>query len=118
MIGSDEFFAAEDAAARERAKPNGHDGGASIEPLSPIDPTVLHGVPVPDRPWLVPGWVPMVRPTGLYGAGGEGKTLIAQQLATACAIGTEWLGLPARRCTSLLIYCEDDRDEMHRRQDD
>jgi RecA-family ATPase len=110
------------AAERQRfQQSNGHanDEPRTIEPpLAPIDPTVLEGVPVPDRPWLVPGWVPMVRPTGLYGAGGEGKTLLAQQLATACAIGTEWLGLPARRCNSLLVYCEDDQDEMHRRQDD
>ena len=45
-----------------------------IEPLAPFDPTALDGVPVPVRPWLVPGWIPMARATALYGAGGEGKT--------------------------------------------
>lgn len=38
-------------------------------------------------------------------------------LATSCAIGAPWLGLPVRRCNSLLVFCEDDTDEMHRRQE-
>jgi RecA-family ATPase len=54
----------------------------------------------------------------LYGAGGEGKTILAQMLATACTIGAPWLGLPVLRCNSLLFFCEDDLDEMHRRQED
>ncbi len=66
----------------------------------------------------MPLWVPLGRATGLYGAPGEGKTLLAQMLATACAIGALWLGLPVRRCNSLLMFCEDDLDEMHRRQED
>jgi len=66
----------------------------------------------------VPEWVPMDRVTALYGAGGEGKTRLAQMLATACAIGGQWLGLPVRQCGSLLLFCEDDKDEMHRRQEE
>jgi RecA-family ATPase len=58
----------------------------------------------------------MSRATSLYGAGGEGKTLLAQMLATACAVGGNWLGLTVKRCRSLLIFCDDDQDEMHRRQ--
>jgi RecA-family ATPase len=76
------------------------------------------GLPVPQRQWLVRDWVPERRATALYGAGGEGKTLLAQQLATACAIGAPWLGLPILKCNSLLLFCEDDCDEMHRRQAD
>jgi len=96
--------------------PNGRDPEA-IE-LLPIDPTTLADIPVPERRWLVPEWIPMARATGLYGAGGEGKTLLAQMLATACAIGALWLGLPVRQCRSLLMCCEDDQDEMWRRQED
>lgn len=83
-----------------------------------VDPTTLADVPVPPRQWLVPDWVPQRRATALYGAGGEGKTLIAQQLATACAIGERWLGLSIVKCNSLQLYCEDDLEEMHRRQDE
>jgi RecA-family ATPase len=60
----------------------------------------------------------MARATALYGAGGEGKTLLAQMLTTSCALGTPWVGLQTVQCRSLLQFCEDDRDEMHRRQDD
>jgi AAA domain len=85
--------------------------------LAPIDPTTLHGLPVPERRWLVPDWIPMARASSLYGDGGEGKTLLAQMLATACALdGAKWLGLTVRRCNSLLVFCEDDLDEMFRRQ--
>jgi AAA domain len=58
--------------------------------LQLIDPTTLHGLPVPPRRWLVPDWIPMARVTGLYGAGGEGKTLLAQMLATAGAVRKLW----------------------------
>jgi RecA-family ATPase len=61
----------------------------------------------------------MNRVTGFYGLGGEGKTTIGQQLATACALSdAKWLGLPVRHCRSLLWFCEDDMEEMWRRQDD
>ena len=94
--------------------------GRVTEPveLLPIDPTTFADVAIPERQWLVPDWIPMARATGLYGAGGEGKTLLAQMLATACAIGVRWLDLPVRQCRSLLLFCEDDQDEMWRRQED
>ncbi len=90
----------------------------SREALAPINPATLAGQPVPERQWLVAEWIPIARVTALYGAGGEGKTLLAQMLATAFAIGKPWLGLPTRRARSLLLFCEDDLDEMHRRQED
>ena len=83
-----------------------------------VDPTTLADLAVPERQWLVPDWIPMRRATGLYGVGGSGKTLLMQMLATACAIGVPFLGLPVRRCRSILLYCEDDLDEMHLRQAD
>jgi RecA-family ATPase len=100
----------------EAARSNGR--ASSGGDITAIDPTTLHGLPVPARQWLVPNWAPMARVTGLYGTGGEGKTCLAQQLATASAIGAQWLGLPVRQCNSLLVYCEDDLDEMFRRQDE
>src|SRR5271166_929907 len=122
----DDFIrrAVEEAEEAERAKgnkdraplKNGHDLQSAA--LWPFDPTSLEGLPVPQRQWLVAEWVPMARVTSLYGAGGEGKTLLGQMLATACALGKSWLGLRVRQCRSLLLYCEDDLDEMHRRQKD
>ena len=95
--------------------------GRAKEPIEllPIDPATLAAIPIPERQWLVPDWIPMAGATSLYGAGGEGKTLVAQMLATACSLdGVKWLGLPVRKCNTLLLFCEDDRDEMHRRQAD
>ena len=108
------------ASSEQEAKLNGaHQQQLNDEPpLTLIDPTTLHEVPIPERQWLVPDWVPMARATSLYGSGGEGKTLLAQMLATCCAIGALWLGLRVRRCNSVLQFCEDDLDEMHRRQAD
>jgi RecA-family ATPase len=83
--------------------------------LVAIDPTTLHGLPVPQRQWLVPDWIPMARATSMYGSGGEGKTLLMQMLTTACALGDKWLGMPVRQCNSLLLFCEDDAAEMHMR---
>jgi RecA-family ATPase len=105
-----------DPFADRQPRSNGADDPAA-SPFQQINPTSLAGKPVPVRQFLVADWVPMVRVTGLYGSGGEGKTTIVQQLATACAIGHTWFGLSVRQCNSLLLFCEDDLDEMHRRQE-
>ncbi len=115
MIGTEDFFHGEDEFARGYR--NGSDGPPHSK-LSPIKPVDLADVPVPQRQWLVQDWVPMVRVTGIYGPGGEGKTLLAQMLATAGAIGAFWLNLAVLRCNSVLAFCEDDIEEMHRRQED
>ena len=89
-----------------------------ITPVLPtIDPLALADQPVPDRRWVVPGWIPHGAVTMLGGDGGVGKSLLAMQLATACVIGNPWLGQPATPCKVLAVFCEDDRDELHRRQD-
>ena len=59
----------------------------------------------------------MRRATGIYAPPGTGKTLLTQLLCTAAAIGKAWMGLPVRQCKSVLLYCEDDLEEMHERQD-
>src|SRR5215468_7982725 len=103
---------------RHRQANGRDDDWREAEPLAPVDPSTLDDVPVPQRQWLAQDWVPMRRVTALYGAGGEGKTILGQMLATSCAIGALWLGIQVQRCNSLLLFCEDDLEEMHRRQDD
>jgi len=101
----------------KRAYANGNAVEAADNSLEPINPATLAEMP-PPRQWLINDWVPMLRVTALYGAGGEGKTLLGQMLATSAAIAAPWLGLPVQRCKSLLLFCEDDQEEMHRRQAD
>jgi RecA-family ATPase len=87
------------------------------EPMRIIDPCSLQGLIVPERQWIVQDWMPVGYTTALYGDGGTGKTLLAQQLMTSCATGRAWLGLAANRCKVFALFCEDDEDELHRRQD-
>jgi RecA-family ATPase len=106
--------------------PNESDyGDAGPEPEQPgtdaalrvINPANLDGLPIPERVWIVADWLPLGAVTGQYGNGGVGKGMSAQQLQTACATGTPWLGLAVMRCPSLGFYSEDDEDELHRRQE-
>lgn len=70
----------------------------------------------PAREWLVQGWIPKREITGLYGPGGTGKSLLAQMLGTSAAVGSHWLGLPAPKIVTLAYFCEDDKNELWRRQ--
>jgi RecA-family ATPase len=87
-----------------------------------INPRTLEGLSTPSRRFVVPSWIPMRRATGLYGAGGIGKTTLMQMLCTSAALdpakfpNVNWLGLPVQQCRSILLFCEDDPDEMHARQ--
>jgi hypothetical protein len=97
---------------------NGDDADRASPALSIFRPVDLEGRRPPARKWIVPGWIPCGVVTGLYGDGGEGKSLIAQQLQTSTAIGKPWLGLPVEPVPSLGVYCEDEFAELFRRQQD
>ena len=96
-------------------KANGADN-AQHAPLALIDPGIWQGKQVPERKWIVRDWIPSGYATALYGPGGIGKSLLALQLMTALARGKPWLGVPVAPIRSLGIFCEDDEDELHRRQ--
>lgn len=78
----------------------------------------LEGRPAPSRQWLVPDLVPHRNVTILGGDGGTGKSLLALQLAIACATGGLWAGYPVKRGNALFLSAEDEVDELHRRTDD
>jgi len=82
-----------------------------------VNPITLDGKKVPDREWLWPDWIPMNSTTAFYGDGGTGKSLMSQQLMTACATGQPFLGYDVLECPVLGVFCEDDETELHRRQD-
>jgi hypothetical protein len=90
--------------------------------LAGVNPRTLDGLPVPKRRFIVPPWIPMRRATGLYGDGGIGKTTLVQMLCTSAALdpakfpNANWLELPVLHCRSVLLFCEDDLEEMHARQ--
>ena len=72
----------------------------------------------PERPWIVPGWLPARQVTLLTGDGGTGKSQIAMQLQASASAAAPWLGLPVTPCRSIGLYAEDDQDELHRRLHD
>jgi RecA-family ATPase len=99
------------------AKPLPASGNGSSRDLVLTNPASLIGVTAPMRRWIVPEWIPLGATTALYGNGGVGKSLLAQMLCTSSATGRPWLGLATMRCKALAVFCEDDDDELHRRQE-
>ncbi|WEZ82197.1 AAA family ATPase [Rhizobium sp. 32-5/1] len=81
-----------------------------------ISPTAWHGSTPAPQEWEVENWIPRHEVTLLYGDGGVGKTLLAHQYATAAATGRKWLGQPTRAARVICFFCEDDANELHRRQ--
>jgi RecA-family ATPase len=61
-------------------------------------------------------WIPLRQTTLLTGEGGVGKSLLAQQLATCTALGRPFLGMDTRKVPALYLSCEDDAEELIRRQ--
>jgi RecA-family ATPase len=112
-------------AAEPHATASEERAGARNDPKAPTPPELLRFVcpadlqfvPIPEREWIVQDWLPIGCTTANYGDGGVGKTLLTQQLMTACATETPWCGYAVLPCRSLGLFCEDDESELHRRQD-
>jgi len=51
----------------------------------------------------------------LSGDGGVGKTILHLQAEAAYVLGREWLATPIEPGRAMVICCEDDEDELHRR---
>ena len=103
---------------RERVKPRSdrtHDQSPA-PPRQALAWQDLHarGFP-PAREWIIPWWVPHHHLTLLPGDPGVGKTLLAQHLGAAIALGHEYLE-PITPRRVLMWAGEDDHDELWRRQ--
>ena len=79
--------------------------------------TPFHGEP-PTRHWLALECIPEGVVTSLYSGPGLGKSLLALQLGAATSLGLRWLGIPTKQGVVLMVSCEDDAAELHRRTDD
>lgn len=98
-------------------------GHAAPEPEAPtvikwVDPNEWEGATPPVRRFIVGGMIPDGEVTLLTGAGGVGKTLLAQQLATCVSQGLPFLGRPTIQSRVMLFLCEDSEDELQLRQRD
>lgn len=94
----------------ERTKP--------LEEFQPFSPAqTWEGRQAQPISWQVEGAFIRGTVAILAGDGGLGKSLILQQLITAAAFGMPWLGMATVPSRSLAVFCEDDVDELHRRQE-
>ncbi len=103
---------------RPRQSPHARQGHSSGRKSRFFIAADLASKPVPPRDWLVPDLIPAGTVTLLAGDGGTGKSLIALQLAVACALGKPWLGRGVASGRALFISAEDDEEELHRRLSD
>lgn len=88
-----------------------------FEILHAVDAGDFEGLDIRPREWMLEGWEPKRSCVYLTGQGAVGKSLFTQQRLTCSAAGRDFLGVPVQPGISLYITCEDDIDEMHRRQD-
>lgn len=83
------------------------------EPRS-LDFAALAGRQPPRRHWFVDGW--LGGPTLLAARGGMSKSTLTQHLVTLGALGRAYFAPQAQPFTALVVNCEDDHDELWRRQ--
>src|SRR5262249_7821435 len=96
-------------------KVNAEANHADIPPLVCVDISKWTGAPVPQREWAVLNRIPAKNVTVLSGAGGSGKTILAQQLAASTVLSREWFGVVPEQGPVIFVSGEEDEEEMHRR---
>lgn len=84
--------------------------------LPVIDFTRWDGQDPPKRRFAWGEWLPLGVTTMLTAPGGTGKSLFEQMLCTCIALGLPFLGMPTEQMNTLYVTCEDDEEELWRRQ--
>lgn len=70
---------------------------------------------LPEREWILPGWIPRLQATGLYGIGGVNKTDFCVQMLMARSRGLPFVGFDLEASPALGMFCEDTEEEIIRR---
>jgi len=81
-----------------------------------LDLCALAGQQAPARRWLRDGWI-APGPMLVAGSGGSGKSSMTQHEATCGALGRAYFAPECAPYRSLIWNCEDDHDELWRRQE-
>ena len=96
---------------------NGEDRATkSIAPRSPLDWCNLEGDTPPPRDWAIHQWLGMGHVTLLAGAGGIGKTAVAQAIGSCLTLGRDYIDTVPEPRRVLMWAAEDDKAELWRRQ--
>jgi RecA-family ATPase len=96
--------------------------GVEVEPAPPptflpvIDFAAWEGKDPPARRFAWGDWLPIGVTTMLTAPGGTGKSLFEQMLCTCIALGLPFLGMETEQMNTLYVTCEDDAEELWRRQ--
>lgn len=90
---------------------------ASIAP-SMINPAKDWLNDPPPRDWYIDDLIPMRNVTLIYGDGGHGKSLLAQQIGMAGALNEDVLGMSPKAGRVLYLAGEDEPEEVWRRMHD
>jgi hypothetical protein len=77
----------------------------------------LKSNPPPPRQWAINEWAPLGFVVAIFSPGGLGKTLLSQLFATHITAGIAIFGQGVKQGPVLGYLCEDDNDEVRRRQD-
>lgn len=85
-----------------------------IQPLRLRYPSEIEHAPPPPH-WLLDGMLLPGTVCLLTGAPNIGKSLAAQQMLTAIALGRDWMGRQAEQARCLAFFCEDRPDQLDRR---
>lgn len=111
-----EAYEDEPSPAEDEPPPAEEEAATTTRPKrQPLDWAALRGPP-PARQWAIPHWLGIGHITLLAGPGGVGKTLLAQQLGAAMAVGERFLEAAERKLRVLMWAGEDEPDELWRRQ--
>ena len=84
--------------------------------IETLDWAVLARVNPAPKAFVIPLLAPAGEVTLFTGAGSAGKSLLAQQLATALAAGVPTLRLDMGQAPAIYLTCEDDEGQLHWRQ--
>ena len=115
-------YADDTPAAPAPRKGNGADGpqqvkqAEQVKQAQALDWPTLAPLSPPERKWAIKGWLGFGHVTLMVGPGGIGKTLLAQQMASCLALGRQFIEAIERPHKCLMWACEDDHDELWRRQ--
>lgn len=90
--------------------------GVGADDLESLDLVALSKFAPSPIDFVVERIAPRGELTMFTGAGAAGKSLVWQQLATACAGGVNCLGLTIASGVAIYLTCEDDKRELHWRQ--
>lgn len=88
----------------------------SLDDLSIFNPALYIDKEPPRREWMVENCFVKSTVALVSGDGGIGKSLLMQQLLTCAATENRWLGKTVVPGRGLMLACEDDMDELWRRQ--